>query len=121
MSGRGIKHARGPGEAPAGTLTLEGLDFQVSIGEGGGEPQSVAADEGGDVGRGEGQGRPCDLVQQTRHLAGYSAFRTCKRWQGKKWGEAPPAVMPPSSVLPLQPPQASRASFSPFPPNHFLQ
>ena len=64
-------------EAPAGPLTLEGLGFQVAIGEGGGEPQGVTADERGDIGCGEGQGRPCDLVQQTRHLTGYSAFRTC--------------------------------------------
>lgn len=79
--------AGGPGEAPTGILTLEGLGFQVAIGEGGGETQGVTTDKGGDVGCGEGQGCPCDLVQQTRHLDGYSAFRACKRQEGRKWGE----------------------------------
>lgn len=91
----------GPGEAASGVLTLEGLGFQVAIGERGSQTQSVTTDEGGDVRGGEGQGCPCDLVQQTWHPAGYSAFRACKRQEGRKWGEVPPSL--PSPGLPFRP------------------
>lgn len=104
----------GPGEAATGVLTLEGLGFQVAVGERGSQPQGVPTDEGGDIGGGEGQGSPCDLVQQTRHPAGYSAFRTCKTQEGRKVGRGAPIPSPPRP--PLLPPQAASMLFSQFSP-----
>lgn len=106
----------GPGEAASGVLTLEGLGFQVAIGERGSQTQSVTTDEGGDVRGGEGQGCPCDLVQQTWHPAGYSAFRACKRQEGREVGRGPPT--PPQPRPPLPSPQA--ASLLPVVPTHFV-
>lgn len=60
-----------------GVLTLERLGFQVAISEGRSQTQGVTTDEGGDIRSSEGQGCPCHPVQQTRHPAGYSAFRVC--------------------------------------------
>lgn len=54
-------------------ITLEGLSLQVAVGEGGREPQGIAADISGDIRRGERQGCPRDAVQQTRHSVGSSA------------------------------------------------
>lgn len=88
----------GPREAPTRVLTLEGLGFQVAIGEGGSETQGVTTDEGGDIGRGEGQGRPCDLVQQTGHLDGCSTFRACKRPRRREVGRGAP--IPPQLSFP---------------------
>lgn len=54
-------------------ITLEGLSLQVAVGEGGREPQGVAADISGDIRCGERQGCPRDAVQQARHSVGSSA------------------------------------------------
>lgn len=54
-------------------VTLEGLNLQVAIGEGGREAQGIATDIGGDIRCRERQGCPCDTVQQARHSVGVSA------------------------------------------------
>jgi hypothetical protein len=91
LTGQGLNI--GGGGSPTGVLTLKGLSLQVAIGERGSQPQGVTTDEGGDIRRSEGQGCPCDAVQEARHPVGYSAQGLQETEQARD-GERPCTLQP---------------------------